>query len=173
GVAIQWVIAGEDGELIHHVVYVEDEGYDWRARVDFKATRLYLETMVIERDYENWDDGWDEDWDDEWDDDWGSDDDWGWGMADISLEAPTEELLGIPFYPGMAFNVQLSEAMSMEDYHYYVFFSPDPQDQVVDFYKRHLGKEPLFSEGDYLFALKGKLPMPDDGLAVQINQFFT
>ncbi|HHT89680.1 MAG: hypothetical protein QM451_04240 [Bacillota bacterium] len=170
----EWVIVSDEDELITHSILVEDEGYDWRTQTDFRATRLRLETTVIERDM-FWDDDWDEDWgwDDDWEDDWEWDNDWEWGMDDdISFKEPTEEFLGIPFYPGMTFHAPLSQGMSMDDYHYYVFFASDPPEQVADFYARHLGKEPSFSEGGYLFALKGRLPLPDDGLAIQTNEIF-
>lgn len=163
----EWVIKSENGDQIRHSVLVEDEGYDWRARVDFKATRIWFETTVVQGDL-MWDGDWDDnDWDD---DDWN--DDWSWDMEEISLEQPTEDLLGIPFYPGMIFNEELSVGMSMEDFHYYVFFSPDSLDQVASFYEEHLNKEPLFLEGDYLFALRGRLPIPTDGLAIQPNRAF-
>lgn len=160
----EWTIRSEDGDLVTHSVLLEDEGYDWRARVDFKATRILFETTVVQSDLM---------WDDDWDDDWEWEGDWSWDMEEeISLERPTEELLGVPFYPGMVFNAELSAAMSLEDYHYYVFFSPDSLDQVADFYEKRLGKEPLLFEGGYLFALKGRLPISDDGLAVQKNEVF-
>ena len=173
---IGWVFVNEDGDRITHSVLIEDEGYDWKARVDYKSTWIRFETTVTEGNM-MWDDDWDDDWswdDDDWDDDWDNDwdDDWGWGMGEVSLEPPTEEYLGIPFYPGMVFNLEVSEAMSLEDYHYYVFFSPDSVEQVTDFYEERLGKEPLFTEEGYLFALRGRFPIPDDGLAIQPNEMF-
>lgn len=164
----QWAVMSAEGELTTYGVLVEDAGYDWKKRVDFKASKIWVETMVVQTD-DLWSDDWDGDWDDDWDDDWDSD----WEMEqEVALDPPTEGMLGIPFYPGWAFSPHLSASMSQDDYHYYVFFSDDSPDQVAAFYKRHLGKEPAITDGDYLFALKGKLPVPDDGLAIQPNNVF-
>jgi hypothetical protein len=87
----QWIIVDEKGDLISHAVLVEDEGYDWRAQVDFKTTRLLLETTVFEGDM-IWDDDWDQDWDNDWEwDDWDEDgpwdEEWDWEMENgVSLE---------------------------------------------------------------------------------------
>lgn len=161
----QWVTRDEDGNLITHLIVVEDAGYDWRERIDYKSTVLLLETTVVQGDLM---------WDDDWDDDWEWDGDLSWDMEDaIDLEIPTEKSLGIPFYPGMVFNMELSQGMSIEDYCYYVFFSHDSLKQVADFYEKQLGKKPLVTDDDYLFALRGSLPIPNDGLAIQPNGFFT
>jgi hypothetical protein len=163
--SFQWVTRDEDGNLITHSIGVEDAGYDWRKRIDYKSTVLLLETTVVQGDLM---------WDDDWDDDWDWDGDLSWDMEDaIDLEIPTEKSLGIPFYPGMVFSMDLSQGMSMEDYHYYVFFSHDSLKQVADFYEKQLGKKALATDGDYLFALRGNLPIPTDGLAIQPNAFFT
>ena len=167
----QWVTKDEDNNLITHSIGLEDVGYDWRKRIDYRSTMLLLETTVSEGDV-MWLDDWDDDWDD--DEEWQWDGDLSWDVEDpIDLVIPTEKALGIPFYPGMVFNMELSQGMSQEDYHYYVFFSGDSPKQVADFYEKQLGKKPLATDGDYMFALKGSLPIPDDGLAIQPNRFFT
>ena len=87
---------------------------------------------------------------------------------------PTEELLGITLYPGAVFSPELTAGMSLnDDFHIYVYFSNDPPDKIADFYRKQLGKEPL-SSGDlgYMFALKGSLPIPEEGLAIQANMIF-
>jgi hypothetical protein len=174
----EWVVV-EGGNIITNSILVQDEGWDWRARVDFRATRICFETTVVEGyGVDDWGFGWDDDWDD-WDDDWDEgwlwddDDDLGWDMGrNLYLDPPSEELLDIPFFPGMVYSEELSQGMFTEDYRYYVFFSPAPIDQVVTFYERTLGKTPLSTEHGYLFALKGKLPIPDEGLAIQPNEVF-
>lgn len=163
-IGFQWVTRDEDGNLITHSIGLEDAGYDWRKRIDYRSTILLLETTVFQDD-EMWLD---------WDDDWEWDGDLGWDVEDpIDLVIPTEKALGIPFYPGMVFNMDLSQGMSLQDYHYYVFFSHDSLKQVADFYEKQLGKKSLAIDGGYLFALRGSLPIPRDGLTIQPNRFFT
>lgn len=166
----QWVARDEKGRLVTHSIGLEDAGYDWRKKVDYRSTIILFETTVFRGD-PMWDEDWDEDWDD---DDWEWDGTMSWDMEDaIELVIPTEKSLGIPFYPGMVFNMDLSQGMSQVDYHYYVFFSSDSPKQVADFYEKQLGKKARVTDGDYMFALKGSLPIPQDGLAIQPNRYFT
>ncbi|MGE5551023.1 MAG: hypothetical protein ACM3ZC_10920, partial [Bacteroidota bacterium] len=91
----------------------------------------------------------------------------------LAKNPPTEKTLGVPLYPGAVFNPELSAGMSLdEEYQYYVFLSHDPPEKVAAFYQQKLGKKPLANEGGYIFAIKGSLPIPEEGLTVQPNKLF-
>lgn len=159
GASFEWNAGLPNGDVARYVVYVEDEGFDSRKRVDYRSTRIRIEVLVspsLEAIEEE------EDW-----------------AMDLAVAAkteqfrknpPTEKFLGVPIYPGAVFSPELTAGMSLGDeHHIYVYFSNDPLEKVADFYRKRLGKEPVFAgeEFGYMFPLKGSLPLPDEGLTVQ------
>lgn len=159
GASFEWNAALPNGDVAQYVVYVEDEGFDSRKKVDYRSTRIRIEVLVspsLEAIEEE------EDW-----------------AMDLAVAAkteqfrknpPTEKFLGVPIYPGAVFSPELTAGMSLGDeHHIYVYFSNDPLEKVTDFYRKRLGKEPVFvgEEFGYMFPLKGSLPLPDEGLTVQ------
>lgn len=87
---------------------------------------------------------------------------------------PTEQTLGVPIYPGALFNAEASAGMSLDDSQViYIFFSNDPPAKVVGFYEARLNKKATVTDKDsYLIPLKGKMSVPDEGIAIQPNLFF-
>ena len=89
----------------------------------------------------------------------------------VCWAAPSESEIGAPVYPGAVYNTELSAGMSEgNDYKYFVFHTNDSPETVVRFYEQKLGKKPQKLGNSYMFALKGNLPLPDDGLVVEPNQ---
>ncbi len=87
---------------------------------------------------------------------------------------PTEKDLGVPIYPGAKFDADSTAGMSAgNDYMMYVYLSDDPPSKVEAFYEQQLKIKP-FSAGEnhYMFPLKGKLPIPEEGLSVEPNTMF-
>ena len=86
---------------------------------------------------------------------------------------PTARDLGAPLYPGAKFDADASAGMSTgEDYAYYIFLTTDPPSKVVAFYEGQL-KVKAGAYGDrYMIPLKGKLPLPYEGIAIEPNTMF-
>jgi len=86
---------------------------------------------------------------------------------------PTAKDLGAPLYPGATFNADASAGMSAgNDYAYYIFLTTDPPSKVVAFYEEKL-KVKAGAYGDkYMIPLKGKLPIPEEGIAIEPNTMF-
>lgn len=42
----EWNIMQDNGDLATYTVLLMDEGYDWRKKVDFKATQIRIEILV-------------------------------------------------------------------------------------------------------------------------------
>ena len=158
----EWNIMLDNGDLATYTVVLMDEGYDWRKKVDFKTTQIRIEILVTKSEealVEEWGSAMDEAMEEK--------------ARRFAKNPPTEKMLGIPLYPGAVFNPEISAGLSLDDdYHCYVFFSNDSPAKVAAFYQQRLNKEPSSSEGGYLFALKGKLPIPQEGLAIQPNMLF-
>ena len=162
GVLFEWNAGLDDGQVAQYLVYLEDMGFDSLAQKDFRSTQIRIEVMVATSE---------EIMEEEAD----------WAMEQVVAvrterfrkNPPTEEFLGIPLYPGAVFDPELSAGMSLdEEYHIYVYFSKDSPDQIGDFYRNKLGKDPLPTDDlGYMFALKGSLPVPEEGLAIQPNRF--
>jgi hypothetical protein len=86
---------------------------------------------------------------------------------------PTEKDLGVPIYPGAAFNAEASAGMSMgDDYAMFVFLSNDQPAKVVAFYEQKLKKKAEKSGDMYMIPLKGKPPVPEEGIVIQPNTMF-
>lgn len=161
--SFEWNASLESGDVAQYNVILEDVGFDSRKGVDYRSTRIRIQVLVspsLEAIEEE--------------EDWAMDQAVAAKAEQFRKNPPTEKLLGVPLYPGAVFSPELSAGMSLsEEYHIYVYFSNDPLDQIVDFYRKRLGKEP-HSSGDlgYMFALKGTLPIPEEGLAIQPNMLF-
>lgn len=151
-----------NGDLARYSVILEDVGYDSRKKVDFKSTRITIEILVTKSEA-----ALDEEEDAEMDEAVAA------KASQLAKNPPTAQTLGIPIYPGSVFNPELSAGMSLDgDYQYYVYLSNDPPTKVVAFYEQRLGKKASSNEGGYLIPLKGKLPVPEEGLAIQPNMLF-
>lgn len=91
-------------------------------------------------------------------------------LGSVCGAAPSASEIGAPIYPGAVFDTELSAGMSEgNDYKYYVFLTNDSPEAVASFYEQKLGKKPQKLGNSYMFALKGNLPIPDDGLVVEPN----
>jgi len=91
----------------------------------------------------------------------------------LKSKPPTVKDLGAPLYPGATFNADASAGMSAgNDYAYYIFLTTDPPSKVVAFYEGQLKVKAGANEGRYMIPLKGKLPMPEEGIAIEPNTMF-
>jgi len=92
----------------------------------------------------------------------------------LKSKPPTEKDLGAPIYPGAQFNADASAGMSLDDdYEMYIYLTTDPLSKVVNFYEQKLkrkAEEP--TKGHFLIPLKGKMPMPDEGISIEPNTMF-
>ncbi len=154
----EWNAGLPSGDLARYAVLLDDLGFDSRKRIDYRSTRIRIEVYVspsLEAIEEE--------------EDWAMDQAVAAKAEEFRRNPPTEKLLGVPIYPGAVFSPELTAGMSLnDDFHIYVYFSNDPPDQIADFYRKRLGKEPQFTEGfGYLFPLKGSLPIPKEGLSIQ------
>ncbi|MGI5854803.1 MAG: hypothetical protein ACOX8I_10860 [Bacillota bacterium] len=154
----EWYIMLDSGDLATYSVYLIDEGYDWKNKIDYRSTQIRIDVTITTSE-------------DDFDDEWGfaEDEDFAFASQYFAKNPPTEETLGIPFYPGWIYSPELSAGMSQDDYHYYVFFSSDPPDKVAAFYTQRLNMKPAIMNEFYIFALKGELPVPEEGLVIQPN----
>ena len=158
----EWNVILNNGDIAQYTVSIEDDGYDSRKKVIFNTTRITIQILVTKSEA-----ALDEEEDEAMDE----------AVAvktrQLTKNPPTSQTLGIPIYPGSVFNPEISAGMSLDDdYQYYVYLSNDPPAKVVTFYEQRLGKKASSNEGGYLIALKGKLPVPDEGLAIQPNMLF-
>lgn len=86
---------------------------------------------------------------------------------------PTAKDLGAPLYPGALFDADASAGMSLgDDYAYYIFLTTDPPSKVVAFYEQQLKIKAGVNGDKYMIPLKGKLPVPEEGIAVEPNTMF-
>ena len=91
----------------------------------------------------------------------------------LTRKPPTEKDLGVPFYPGATFDAQASAGMSLgDDFAMYIYLSGDQPSKVAAFYEQKLKIKPMKSGDMYMIPLKGELPMPDEGIAIQPNTMF-
>ncbi|NLW45850.1 MAG: hypothetical protein GXY86_00700 [Firmicutes bacterium] len=158
----EWNIVLNNGDLARYSVSLEDVGYDSQKKVDFKSTRINIEILVTKSEA-----ALDEEEDEAMDEDVAA------KTRQLTKNPPTPQSLGIPIYPGAVFNPEISAGMSLDDdYQCFVYLSNDPPAKVVAFYEQRLGKKADSNEGGYLIALKGKLPVPEEGLAIQPNLLF-
>jgi len=158
GASFEWNANLPSGDLTRYVVILDDVGFDSLERVDYRSTRIRIQVLVspsLEAIEEE--------------EDWAMDQAVAAKTEEFRKNPPTEEFLGITLYPGAVFSPELTAGMSLnDDFHIYVYFSNDSPDKIADFYRKQLGKEPL-SSGDlgYMFALRGSLPIPEEGLSIQ------
>lgn len=90
------------------------------------------------------------------------------------MPKPTEAQMGAPVYPGATYDGQMSAALSQDDFHYWVFSTPDPVAKVAGFYKQKTGLVPLEIGGNYQFTIKkGDNPyFPDRGITIEPDKMF-
>lgn len=158
GGGVEWLVCLDNGDLVTFNVGLLDVGYDSLKKIDYRSTWIVLDVLI-----EKSPDAMDEEWDLAMDD----------TARQFAQNPPTEAYLGIPFYPGWVYAPEISAGMSMDnDYHYYVFFSNDAPAKVAEFYQQRLNQKPSTGGGFYIFALKGNLPIPDEGLVIQLNTGF-
>jgi hypothetical protein len=91
----------------------------------------------------------------------------------LKNKPPTAKDLGVPIYPGATFDAASSAGMSAgNDYRMYIYFTTDPPSKVAAFYEQQL-KIKAGAQGDrYMIPLKGKLPVPEEGIAIEPNTMF-
>jgi hypothetical protein len=86
---------------------------------------------------------------------------------------PSEKDLGVPVYPGAAFNAEASAGMSMgDDYAMYLYLSNDQPAKVVSFYEQQLKKKAEKIGSGYMIPIKGKPPIPEEGIVIEPNTMF-
>jgi hypothetical protein len=92
----------------------------------------------------------------------------------LASKPPTEKDLGAPIYPGSKFDPESSAGMSAgNDYAMYLYLTTDPPAKVVSFYEQKLNiKAASYVTGHYMIPLKGKLPIPDEGISIEPNTMF-
>ena len=90
-----------------------------------------------------------------------------------TLPQPSEQELGAPVYPGAKYDGELSAGMSGGgDWFYWIFLTNDPPGKVAKFYEEKTQVKPEKMEGSYIFALKGKPPIPEHGIVIEPNTMF-
>jgi hypothetical protein len=87
---------------------------------------------------------------------------------------PTEKELGVPVYPGATFDAESSAGMSAgNDYAIYIYLTLDQPSKVAAFYEQKLKIKPVEADKDqYMIPIKGKMPIPDEGISIQPNTMF-
>ena len=91
----------------------------------------------------------------------------------LKSKPPTAKDLGAPLYPGATFNADASAGMSAgNDYAMYLYLTTDPPSKVAAFYEQQLKIKPAAQGGRYMIPLKGKLPIPDEGIVIEPNTMF-
>jgi len=91
----------------------------------------------------------------------------------LKSKPPTEKDLGAPIYPGAQFNADASAGMSLDnDYKMYIYLTTDPPSKVVNFYELKLKKKAEEMKGHFLIPLKGKMPVPEEGISIEPNTMF-
>jgi hypothetical protein len=91
----------------------------------------------------------------------------------LKSKPPTAKELGAPLYPGATFNAEATAGMSAgNDYAYYIFLTTDPPSKVAAFYEQQLKIKAGKQGGAYMIPLKGKLPLPDEGISIEPNTMF-
>jgi hypothetical protein len=152
----EWMVGLNNGDAARYSVSLEDVGFDPQNKVFSDQTQITIHSLVRKSEEALWDE-------------------MDLEMAELALQLadspPTEQTLGVPLYPGSIFEPDISAGMSLDGGRLYVFLSEDPTSTVAAFYEQHLGESPVQSGESYLFALKGELPIPDEGLTIEPNMF--
>lgn len=92
----------------------------------------------------------------------------------LKSKPPTENELGAPIYPGATFDADATAGMSAgNDYAIYIYLTIDQPAKVAAFYEQQLKIKPVeVGKGQYMIPLKGKMPMPDEGISIQPTTMF-
>ncbi len=92
----------------------------------------------------------------------------------LRSKPPTEKELGVPVYPGSKFDADATAGMSAgNDYAIYIYLTIDQPSKVAAFYEQQLKIKPVeVGKDQYMIPLKGKMPMPDEGISIQPNMMF-
>lgn len=161
-IQFEWNIVLNNGDMAQYSILVEDEGYDAQKKVIFNSTRITVRILVT-KSQEALTDEQDQE----------MDQDTAKKASQLAKNPPTEKTLGVPIYPGSVFDLENSAGMSSDgEYQYYIYLSNDPPSKVLGFYEQRLGKKAMSNEGGYMIALKGQLPIPEEGLTIQPNTMF-
>lgn len=95
-------------------------------------------------------------------------------VKSLKSKPPTMKELGVPIYPGATFDAESSAGMSAgNNYAMYLYLTTDEPSEVVSFYEKQLkikAMEPV--KGRYIIPLKGKMPIPDEGISIEPNTMF-
>lgn len=159
----EWTALLENDDLARITVNIaDDNSFDTRARTVNDRTLLLI-TSHIEKSEEAMEEEQDAQMDEVFNE----------KLAYLKNNPPTEKLLGIPFYPGWIFRAEQSAGMSLDnEYSYYIFASTDELKKVLAFFEQKLDKKALNTGFEYMIALKGTLPIPEEGLTIQENTMF-
>ncbi|HEX3044426.1 MAG TPA: hypothetical protein VHY08_06705 [Bacillota bacterium] len=161
-IRFEWNIVLSNGDMAQYSVLVEDEGYDAWKKVIFNTTRITVRILVT-KSREALTDEQDQEMDRETEE----------KTSQFAKNTPSQKTLGVPIYPGSVFDPENSAGMSLDgEYQYYIYLSNDPPSKVLAFYEQRLGKKAISNEGGYIIALKGQLPIPEEGLTIQPNTMF-
>jgi hypothetical protein len=89
-----------------------------------------------------------------------------------AAQAPTQEQLGVPTYPGAQYQAQMSAGMSQPTEKYYIFTTGDPLARVLAFYENATQKkgQPLGEGGAMMIVLEGQAPFPKHGIMIEPNR---
>lgn len=91
----------------------------------------------------------------------------------LKSKPPTAKDLGVPVYPGAKFDADASAGMSAgNDYAIYLYLTTDPPSKVVAFYEQQLKIKAGVQGDKYMIPLKGKMPVPDEGIVIEPNTMF-
>lgn len=91
----------------------------------------------------------------------------------LKSKPPTAKDLGAPLYPGAKFDADASAGMSAgNDYAMYLYLTTDPPSKVAAFYEQQLKVKAGVQGDKYMIPLKGKLPIPEEGISIEPNTMF-
>ncbi len=154
-VSFEWSVREKNGDLTGYALIVDDRSFS----EDFKSYKTRTWIQIHRQTYQSEDES-----------DYGDEFDAQVAARIKTMKQPTEKELGIPVYPGSVFNKELSAGMSLGDEEvFYIFLTNELLAKVVTFYEQKLGKKAANNGGKYMIALKGKLPYPDEGIAIEPN----
>ena len=81
-----------------------------------------------------------------------------------ALAEPRSSELGVPKYPGSAFDARMSGDMSTDAERYFVYTTADPPERVAAFFERHATKRPEHSVDSWLFSDLDLTIQPNAGM---------
>jgi hypothetical protein len=164
----EWDMKEADNDLVQFYLNIEDVTFNWgsdsasaadrktSSRIDVQVITQKSEEALREADDEK------------------LDQDVETLARSLKNKPPTEKDLGAPLYPGAKFDAENSAGMSAgNDYMMYLYLSDDPPSKVALFYEQKLKSKPFSPDKEhFMFALKGVLPIPDEGISVEPNTMF-